>query len=277
MGEWSRQTPWRQGQVLPDDAFRSLLPSLRDSDFDVAVVISHDCDLAQPPNVEPVVEVIPGKRIERLDGNHSFAKNARRLNLSYTGDNAVIHIDLSARDRTSIGKLQLADYEPNGAMALGSDGRSILQRWLSLRYRRSAFPDEFDRRLEVTGVPERMKAILKPLGSVIVAVYFDVDKGQEVNPKSADEPYALFIHLLYTEQNDPECLNKAQDAAKKIERLFRERYYNAATRAWRDIELEACEPISDHAMTIAQSLNLMRWNADYISLRASPQHTLPAD
>jgi len=104
MGEWSPQPSWRQGQVLPDDAFKSLLPNLRDSDFDLAIVISHDCDLARLPDVEPVVEVIPGKTIETLNGNYSFAKNARRLNLSYANGDGFIHFDFAACDKTVISK-----------------------------------------------------------------------------------------------------------------------------------------------------------------------------
>ena len=191
MGEWGSQSPWRQGHVLPDDAFESLLPRLRDRGFDVAIVISHDCDIARLPHAEPVVEVIPGKRIQTLDGNYSFAKNARRLNLSYRNGDAFIHFDLSACEKTAVGKTQLADFEPNAAMSLGSEGRSVLQQWLALRYRRSAFPDEFNRRLEIAGLSERLTAILKPLGSVLVAMYFDIDKGAEDIPKSVGEPYAL--------------------------------------------------------------------------------------
>jgi hypothetical protein len=220
MGEWRRQTPWRQGHVLSDDAIQSLFPNARGSGFDVAMVISHDCDLAQLPDAEPIVEMILGKRIDKLDGNYSFAKNARRLHLSFTSGGATLHIDILATQKTAITKEQLADYEPNGAVRLTPEERSILQRWLSARYRRSAFPDEFDGRLESAGVRERLVRILKPFGSVIVAMYFDVDKGEEVNREGEDEPYTLFIYLLYTEQNDPKCLEIAKATANRIAELF---------------------------------------------------------
>jgi hypothetical protein len=277
MGEWSRQTSWRQGQVLPDDAIPLLFPKARELGFDVAVIISHDCDLAQLPDVEPKVEIILGKRIAKLDGNYSFAKNARRLHLPFTSGGAPLRIDILATQKTAIEKAQLAGFEPNGAVKLTPEERSILQRWLSARYRRSAFPDEFDRRLESAGVRQRLVKILKPLGSVIVAMYFDVDKGEEVNREGEDEPYNLLIYLLYTEQNDPNCLEKAQATAESIEELFRDRFYKGATRTWKNVELEGCIPISDQAMTYAQSVALTRWNADYISLRAGPQQPVPPD
>jgi hypothetical protein len=96
-------------------------------------------------------------------------------------------------------------------------------------------------------VREQLAKVLKPLGSVIVAMYFDVDRGNEVNRESEDDQYSLFIYLLYTEENDPECLEKAQAVAKKIEGLFRARFYNTATQTWKNVELEGCDPISDQA------------------------------
>jgi hypothetical protein len=134
-----------------------------------------------------------------------------------------------------------------------------------------------NRRLESAGVRERLVKILKPLGSIIVAMYVDIDKGEEVNREGEDEPYSLLIYLLYTEQNDLEGLEKAQETAKSIGELFRNRFYQAATRTWKDVELEDCIPISDQAMTSAQSVTLTRWNADYISLRADPPQPVPAD
>jgi integrase/recombinase XerD len=72
----------------------SLFPDARGLGIDVAVVISHDCDLAQLPDAEPMVEVILGKRIDRLDGNYSYAKNTRRLHLSFTRGKAPLYCTL---------------------------------------------------------------------------------------------------------------------------------------------------------------------------------------
>jgi hypothetical protein len=277
MGEWCRETPWRQGCVLSQEALQALFPHARDGGFDVAVIISHDCDLAQIPDIEPNVELILGKRIGQLDGGNSYAKNARRLNLSFTKGCEHLYVDMLATQKVLLAKDRLAGYEPHFAVKLTGDEHAILQRWLSARYRRSSFPDEFDKRLADARVPDRLTKILKPFGAVIVAMYFDVDKGEEVHHEGKADPYELLIYLLYTGRDDPQCLEKAEAAAKKINELFQAKFFDKASKSWSNVELEGCIPVSDEAMTYAQSFALKRWNGDHISLRAEPQQPLDDD
>jgi hypothetical protein len=69
MATWSRQTPWRQSHVLTKESSVALgLVSAENVDSTSVVVISHDCDLAQVVEAEPLVEVIVSQRIEKLDG-----------------------------------------------------------------------------------------------------------------------------------------------------------------------------------------------------------------
>ena len=67
------------------------------------------------------------------------------------------------------------------------------------------------------------------------------------------------------------------EAALAIIQAFSEQCFDARTNRWRQIELIACLPISDGALTYAMSLNLKRWNADYISLRADPAQPIVRD
>ena len=61
MAEWKRNTPWRQGNLLPNSAIAELgLCENGNLAEAIAVVASHDCDLAQDPQSEPDVEVIIG-------------------------------------------------------------------------------------------------------------------------------------------------------------------------------------------------------------------------
>jgi hypothetical protein len=146
MAVWARDTPWRQGHVLSSEATRALVGETRSADTRV-VVISHDCDLAQDEAIEPSVEVLVGRQIPSADGNYSYAKNARRLHLTLTGGGEHIVVDLVAGSKNSILKQDLAEHQPEAALLMTGAEREILQRWLAARYRRSAFPDEFNRRL----------------------------------------------------------------------------------------------------------------------------------
>ena len=59
MGEWDRRTPWRQGHILTAVTVANLRLVPEPNPDSLVVVVTHDCDLAQDPGVEPVVEVTP--------------------------------------------------------------------------------------------------------------------------------------------------------------------------------------------------------------------------
>ncbi len=276
MAVWGRDIPWRQGHVLPDDAVKAFGLSTDTTTSVLAIVVSHDCDLAQDPSVEPRAEIIVGHRIATADGNFTYAKNARRLHLTFSGGGEHLTADLVASCKSTVVKDQLAEYEPVENVKLTLIEGNILQRWLAARYRRAAFPDEFDRRLERTGIRDRLGKILKSAGTSIAAIYFDVDQGQDIPRAEDDDPYTLAIYLLFSTETDPESAEQAAEAAKqKIKNAFREKCSSKETGTWHDIQLIACEVISDQAMTVQQAETLKRWSADHISLRTeTPQAML---
>jgi hypothetical protein len=271
MAAWDRKTPWRQGHGLTNEAAVEFgLVREEEVATTVAVVVSHDCDLAQYPEAEPSVEIIVGRRVQAADGNLTHAKSPRRLHLPCTENGAAIYLELRATGKREIPKDRLAGHLPKADLELPPKSRSILQQWLAARYRRAGFPDEFENRLQETGVGERIKKIVEPLGTHLIAIFFDVDDGRGVERKRPDDRYLLHIDLLYSTESDPgAALNAAEEAAKAISAAFRERCF-VAGKGWQQIELLGCEPISDEAMPYAMSTHLKKWNTDYLSLRAEP-------
>ena len=179
MAQWDRTTPWRQAHLLTDEAFKGLFDDIDDRDA-IGVVISHSCDLAQSSEAEPSVEVIVGRIVAAPDGNFSHAKNARTLHVAADLEQGgTAYVELRATNKRIVGKDRLADYAPDTRRTIPSVERDTLQRWLAARYRRSAFPDEFDRRLSDCGIPAKLSKILAPLGREIVCLFFDIDEGQE--------------------------------------------------------------------------------------------------
>jgi hypothetical protein len=163
MAAWDRDTPWRQGHVLTNESSVALgVVRADDVGSALAVVISHDCDLAQGPETEPSVEIIVAKRVEAANGNFTHAKNSRRLHLECAVDGVTTYLDMRAQGKAEIKKAALADHTPNASVVVKPEDRSVLQRWLAARYRRAAFPDEFERRLNDTGVSKRIAKILEP-------------------------------------------------------------------------------------------------------------------
>lgn len=266
MADPSRNTPWRQGRFLPPGTSGAL-----GFDSDLVAVATHDCDLTQPAETEPKIELIPAKHVERADGNLTHAKNPRRLHVTATAGGVEIALEFKAVDKRSVDKGALAAVEPADGPVFGPTSLNIFQRWLAMRYRRSAFPDEFESRLRnQTRLARDITKILKPLGDVIIAVYFDVDEGQDIE-RTDGSLYQLQIDLLYATGDDPEAAALiAEQAAADIERAFKKACFDSKAGTWVHIELEACSILADTTMTVAQAAVLKKYNLDHMSLAPDP-------
>lgn len=273
MAAWDRQTAWRQGHALTNDAAIELeVISPKQAASQIAVIISHDCDLVQPCETEPQVEVICGTRVEALNGNYTHAKNPRRIHIEFEEDGATIFLELLATEKKSLPKASLSKHLPNDRIKLAPKNRIVVQRWLAARYYRSAFPEEFGRRLKEARLDEGIKRIIEPLGPHLISVYFDIDDGKELDHSSVDGPYALRIYLMYDTSRDP---NAALDAVEHGCHAIRGAFHKAcfaSGKGWESIELLDCEPISAEGMSVAMSMQLKKWNADYMSFRSGTRN-----
>jgi len=272
MAEWSRETSWRQGYVLADGTVDKF--GLRDAqspEKTVVVVVSHDCDLAASPDKEPDIEMIIGRLIEKSDGNFTHAKTPRVLHVEFTAPDGPKLVELAATKKVRIAKSEFIDHEPRQEFHLDPPGQSILQRWLGARYRRAAFPDMFEDRLNKSGASARLSKILKPVGKHICAIFFDIDDGKEVRRTEPDDTYGLAIILLYPSQpNGQESEAAAVKVKEQIETLFKELFFNEG-KTWKEIELLECIVMSDDALTYAQSTLLKQWRLEHLSLREDPE------
>lgn len=273
MADWSRDTPWRQGHVLSDEAVKKT--GIADgAPGTIVVVISHDCDLAALPDKEPEAELILGRLVEKANGNYTHAKTPRVLHLEFTTRYGSKFVELTATNKTRLKKEVLADEVPRTEFDLRPGDHSILQRWLAARYRRAGFPDEFEKRLKDSGAADRLTKILKPAGQHICAIFFDVDEGTEVQRNDPEDPYSLAIVLLHTTQpNAREAEAVAQDLKGKIESAFQDLFFKKNNR-WTGIELVDCSVMSDEALTYAQSVILKQWRLEHLSLRDEEQQPM---
>lgn len=273
MAEWNRDTPWRQGHLLGNDAIEALgLGHPLAPDQTLVIVASHDCDLAQDPEWEPVVEVIIGRLVTDKDGNCTHAKNARKLHAEFAGP-ATFWAEFEATAKASINKRTLNDFAPRPDAQLRPESHAIFQMWLASRYRRSAFPDEFERRLAAKEfkLHEKIAKAVKPHGELIAGVFFDVDEGAEVTRDGPDDTYTLDIIILHSADPDFDTAEKAAEtAAKAIEKAFKDKLFDPA-KTWQHIELRSCDSVSESVLTYQQFKQLKRWRLEHISLGAEPQ------
>lgn len=278
MAEWTRNTPWRQGHLLTKEAVTATgLNHPAYPDDTVVIVASHDCDLAQLPDKEPQVEVVVGRRISALDGNNTHAKSSRTLHLGFEGEKTLL-AEFIIIGKQSIPKNALVDFSPETSTRLSPPNLSTFQQWLASRYRRSAFPDEFEHRMKQTGLADKITKAIRPHGSVITAVFFDVDEGREVARTGPDDVYMLDIYLLHaTEPDFRDAESSANKAKEAIESSFKTKLFDISSYCWKSIELRYIDVISEYAMTYSQSKLLKKWRLDHISLGADPQQPVLAE
>jgi hypothetical protein len=275
MGVWTRDNPWRQSSILCAEtaAELGLVPPGGAGDL-LPVVISHDCDLAQPIDSEPRVEIINGLAIPRLDGNFTFAKNPRRLHLAMQQEGNPAAMELTATSKSSIAKEGLIGRAPDGRFQFLPRDLAVLQNWLAARYRRAALPDAFEDMLRRANLHEAIAKILKPLGADIIAMFFELDDGQKIERLPA-EPYRIALYLLYATDDDPErARSAAAQARTAISVAFKNAGAKLATAGIGTIELTLCEAYPDSVMPYAVAHQLSKWNLDHVSLRAEPQTAL---
>lgn len=278
MPEWSRNTQWRQGCLLTEEAVRSIgILHPESPDNTVVIVATHDCDLTQFPDREPIIEVVVGRKVQKLEGNFTHAKNSRTLHIEFESIEPLL-AEFSSTEKRTIPKNVLVNYEPDTNARLSPTVKATFQMWLASRYRRSAFPDEFENRLKEAKLHEKIAKTVKPLGNMITAIFFDVDEGREVARTEPDDVYALDIILLHATEPDFDAAAKAAESANAIiGRAFKAKFQDPQSGIWKNIELRYIDAISEEALSYRQAKVWKKWSLDYISLGADPQQPVLAE
>jgi hypothetical protein len=272
MFEWNRETIWRQGFLLDNAAIKSLNLTLPSHSNDTVVIIAtHDCDLPQSPDIEPMFEVIVGNYVDELDGSSTNTKNPRKLHINIETKDGQKPAEFLAINKIFIPKEQLPKINQDQNTLLSVDNLIIFKRWLGIRYTRSAFPDLFDKRLKESGIDKKIANALRKHGEYISAIFFDVDGGNETSRYSPEDTYTLDISILYSTQHDPAAAEAAAELARvEINKLFKNKFYNQQNKSWVNIELRYLDVFSDEVFTYRQSVTYTQWRLDHISFSEDP-------
>lgn len=275
--QWTRDTTWRQGHVLPTQAAHALEllhPSVPDATC--VVVVSHDCDLANDDlAVEPDLEVIVGCHPAKPDGNFRWAKTPRTLHLEFSKTGTPALVELVATAKRSVPKAALAAFGPDVAYSLSGQGLAVLRSWLAVRYNRAAFPDPFVQRMGKLKVDKALAKLVEPQGALVSAIFFDVDGGKELD-RADGSAYELSIVLAYAPGADPDTAADVVEAlANAVEQLFAAKHFDKATRQWTDIALKSCMSISEEDLPVSKAKLLIQWRLEYMTLRAEACQPTP--
>jgi hypothetical protein len=272
MAERHSGIPWRQGHVLTAKSAQKLglIHPNGERDDPIVLMVSHDCDLAAPNQTEPHCEVIPGVHIAAVNGAFTNGKNPRKLHLTFSGGSVPVTAEFIAIDKRTVKKEDILQYSPSERVRLTRSEFVVLQSWLAARYRRPSFADEFEARFKQRRLYKKFTEIIAKAGTHILAVFFDVDSGQEIIRGTAEDTYSLGIYLVFNVTEDPAVAElAARDAANEIRSLLEEAFFREGK--WENIELRECEAISENVMSLYEARLYKQWQFDYFSLREDPQ------
>jgi hypothetical protein len=269
MAEGRSETLWQQGFVLnPDSATKLGLTHPDPRSETMVVLVTHDCDLVEAPQVEPECEIIVGRKIKAVDGRFTKARNPRLLHLSFSGGAERIVVELLATDKRRISKQDILSQPFRRDIRLTQDEHFDLQLWLAARYHRPIFPDEFDRRLKAkpAEVHRKIANLIKGSGTDVIALLFDIDAGREIEHE-ADDPYVLEILVVHSVSEDPgKAFDTGNRLASQIRGLFRQ-YFQKDGQS-HAIHLTNCLAVSAEAVSINRFRSLKPWNYSYAEIVA---------
>lgn len=252
---WDRRSKYRQGAVLTEAVAAQTLTGIGADQR--AVVISHDCDIAcDDMDKEPHIEVILAAVV--TDENHAFlqTKNPRQLHLAFIHQGNKCVLDLFATEKRYIAKERLIGTDPDSGFLLTDDNRQILQRWLAVRYRRHAFPDELNRR--VGSILKKAERSLKKNSDGIIAIYIDYQPRNE--ELSVNEPYELWVDVV-ADSHAVDGMEQAKALAAKLEESL------AKTIG---VDLRKIEDKSDNEFTLYDSRRTFEFRLEHLSFRSTP-------
>lgn len=254
MTAWTRAMPWRQGSVIALTDLQALQVSLPESCAG-GLIITHDCDLANDDEREPLVECLPFKRLDAANGNNTNAKSPRVLHLELQLGVDRCWIEVCAPDKLILSKTRLAELEPAESWLSDKD-RQVLQGWLATRYRRHAFPDELVERMRpLTAHLERQ---LKGRAQAVLGVWIDYQPRATV---AENEPYEIWLYLVYS-TDSPDNQVQTEDAASNVARRFSD--------SSDGLVLAECTAVSEAGFTLADQRSTVEFRFEHLSHRIFP-------
>jgi len=223
------------------------------------MVISQDCDLVQPDwSKEPYVELV---RVRIAKGNQlppPWGQSPRDIQFSDPyGDKNAIRFVCSVHDRVWVDRHYLEDSCPDQVRGLSQENIKRICHWISRRYVRAAFPDEFNRRVKssLDSLTEK-KSDLNQRGDLLTGVYMLLSEKE----LDQDEDYRvkIWVAIRPSAYEDHQKNKEAQELVGLLEATLAE---------CSGVDIEECVLKSEQDITLDHLHIWKRWDFDVLSLR----------
>ncbi len=260
MRHWMESAGWLQGSIVKNEDVAQLLKlanklELIDEPEIVLIVASGSCDIAN--NSDPILEFSVGRRINKIDGNFSLNKNPRRLQcrVESSADLSQVNLELKAYEKIVIIKDAIShEIRPDNTMQFTQYEMNFYVEWLAGRYKRPAFPTEFDKRIDNAWDKSKRKKAAAKVSEKLIGIYAKVYPDSEI---SEDKNYAVDLLALTIED--------LKDSDKdEIEKLINQ--YRSALLAAR---MDVGKPIiaSEFKVSVGKLRQYKRFNLDELSYK----------
>jgi hypothetical protein len=237
------------------------------SDDHACIVVTQSCDLVHHDFLlEPKVEILVARQLgDEPDGILMHARNPRRLHFYLSVDGEPVPFEVCAPDRFHFPRELLGEFAPDGNRLVEEKVLRTLVAWLIARYDRSAFPDEFQRRL-ANIKKDRLKRLFDKLQTVR-EVFIALNSWEELAP-GADYRIGLAFVMSPEDYENAEIRARTEETIVQIAGL-----------------LDGCEGIavaddpmlrSEDEFTLSDARSMTRWgDFDYMSHRDDDRHVPP--
>lgn len=230
----------------------------------LALVISHDCDIASEDlDEEPDIEIMIGSPIAQLDGNYTHAKNSRRLHLELRFKDSSVQVELRAARKIRVQKKSLVTQSPDSNYILGQLNQRILRSWLAARYSRAALPNALNERLRP--VEKAFLSLGKNHPHAVLGIFIDYDPHE--TELGDGEHYEIWLSVVYSTEN-PEYATQATKASAALTSAFEKAF--KAGENWEKIELRACTARAENEFSLRDLHQTLQYRLEHASYKKEP-------
>lgn len=267
-----RLTDWRQGSIIKQDELPNV--GIPNEGNKLGIVITHDCDL--PQKKEGQIEVIVCE-IVKADKNLMASRNVRKLHLIINREAAPLCLELCFQARVIISRESFFGNlsGPDTSYVLDDSEKRVFKQWLSIRYGRPAFPNNFEDRLRVKigkdFLERKISKLIEPHQEKITGLFISLDE-DKYNDLEEGTPYFLSIYIAYKSSDN---IFEYRAAAEEIETGINDLFLQAYGRDSDSICLVECKALADNKIALSDLLKLDQWRIEWISLAANDEEFLP--
>jgi len=167
-------------------------------------------------------------------------------------------LELKASPKLSISKHNLIPaLQPDKNFIFDDDAKSMLQSWLSFRYRRQDLPRAFIAR--TMPLWDYLKKEGKKYAAHVTGYWISYDpRGEELTD---NDPYIFSLYIVYSNRH-----NKAQEQSEKLVLEIRANFpdWQKAVQEIGEVEMHECQAYSEDCFTLSDLQNCVQFSLDQV-------------